>query len=260
MDLIMMKLVFISCLLFFINNVLAKEVLTFGYTEACPLMCPNQKDKGFTTEITKTVLEKSGYTVKFESLPWSRAVDFANKGTLSGLICTGQEESPLLIYPKLEEGIQNDCFYGAYSDKWKPNDLTSFINRKTIIFKGWVYEQKYKDKLGEKIYFKTFKEFSLEGGYFKRAIKMVQRGRAHAFWSDENMFKYFLKQNQSIKEANIVKKLGCIKRQKLYLGMSPKFPKLAKKVNRDFDKGMREIRKSGELDKIMAKYGLTDWE
>ena len=43
------------------------------------------------------------------------------------------------------------------------------------------------------------------------------------------------------------------------MGISPKYPKLAKKVNSDFDKAMIKLRKSGKLEKIMKRYGLGDW-
>jgi polar amino acid transport system substrate-binding protein len=250
----------IFLILFIIPSVsVSSEELTFGYTEACPHMCPDNDDKGFTRDITKAVLEKYGHKVKFEAMPWFRAVNFANKGTLSGIICTGKEESPLLLYPEEEHGIQNDCFYGSVSDDWRPTDMSSFLRRKTIIFKGWMHEKSYMEKLGTDKYFKTFIEFSLEGDYTNRAMRMVEGGRVDAFWSDATVFKYFLSKNNLEHKWKKIKQLGCIKRQKLFMGISPKYPELATKINKQFDEGMIELRKSGELDKIMNKYGLTDW-
>jgi hypothetical protein len=80
----------------------AKLNLVFGYTEACPHMCPEGKDKGFTTDITRQALETFEYHVNFKALPWARAVSNANSGVINGVISTGKVESPELIYPQME--------------------------------------------------------------------------------------------------------------------------------------------------------------
>jgi len=236
------------------------ETLTFGYSEACPHMCPDNEQKGFTHDITKTILEKFGHNVTFNPLPWSRAVHFANEGKINGVICTSKAESPLLIYPKLEHGMQNDCFYGDHDDNWQPKDMESFLERRTIVFNGWMHGEDYVQRLGVTKYYQLFLEFSLNNDYTERAIMMIERDRAEAFWHDSTTLKYFLSKNAVIRKRNTIKKLGCIKRQKLFMGMSPKHPELAKKINLQFDQGMKELRISGELEEIMKRYGLTDWQ
>ena len=235
------------------------NTLKLGVTEACPHMCPTNSNRGFTIDITQAVLEKYNYNIEFVNLPWGRAVTSTNNGNLNGLVCTGKQEAPLLLYPKMELGTQKDCFFGLANDDWYPQDIGSFKGRKTIIFPGWVLEESSKKELGQDSYDKAFKEFALNNDYINRSISMIEKGRANAFWNDPIVFSYFLEQNKQIKDKGNIKNLGCIKNQNLYVGFSPTDPGFAKKVKAQFDEGMMELRQSGELKVIMAKYGLEDW-
>ncbi len=36
-------------------------------------MCPDAEQKGFTTDIVRSIYERQGYRVTFVALPWARA-------------------------------------------------------------------------------------------------------------------------------------------------------------------------------------------
>jgi polar amino acid transport system substrate-binding protein len=52
---------------------------------------------------------------------------------------------------------------------------------------------------------------------------------------------------------------GCGEPTPLYVAFSPKL-KNARKLARLFDDGLVELRRNGQLAKILAKYGLNDWK
>lgn len=172
--------------------------LSIGYAEACPHMCPYDENKGFTTDIAKAVLEMQGWNVRFVALPWARVVANTNTGQLNAAISTGKNESPLLIYPTEELATQEDCFYGAAGDMWKPEGAHSFKIRKTIVFSGWVLEAPYREALGDQLYDSIFEKFSIDKDYHDRSVNLVIRKRMHAFWSDSTVFSYY----QSKKHSN----------------------------------------------------------
>lgn len=253
----------IKCLIIFIIaitsliNVAEKPLIKLGYADACPHMCVGGNKPGFTAEISQTIFKDYGYKVELVALPWARVVQNTNSGVLHGALSTGKGESPLLLYPEMELATQTDCFYGLKSDSWKPQGITSFKGRKSIIFRGWVFDIPYKKILG-KDYQRYFEELSIDKTYTDRAIELVERGRMDAFWSDATVYSYYLSKKQ-LKEHPTIKQLGCVHKQNLYLGFSPKHSKLAKTLMPLFDKGMKEIRKDGRLDMILKRYGLIDW-
>lgn len=249
----------LSLLLNMVQAQEGKQHLTFGFTEACPHMCPNSTDKGFTVDIAKAIYEKQGYQVKFMALPWARAAANTLEGYLDGVLSTGKKEAPGLLFPEIEIAVQSDCFFGRSSDSWIATDANSFRNRKTIVFKGWVNEEVYRATLGNETYNETFEEFSIDEHYNERVANMVLLGRADAFWMDINVFAYFTKNNPTLIE-NKIKNLGCVEHQNLYLALSPKNKKLSDKLARTFNEGMKELRSSGALTEILHKYGLKDWE
>jgi len=263
----MVKIRYFPLLLFcFLFQVLtcatAKEIktqkLSIGYADACPHMCVDEENKGFTVDIAQAALEAYGYEIEFKALPWARAVANVNNGFLNAVVSTGKEESPLLIYPEQELATQNDCFYGLESDKWQAGDVYSFLNRRTIVFKGWVFEAPYKKTLGKEAYDKLFVHFTIDKSYTDQVIKLVQRGRVNAFWSDSTVFLYYLAKN-NLDNKLPIKNLGCVHQQKLYIGFSPKYPELARILADQFDEGMKKLRQTGTLKQILSKYGLRDW-
>ncbi len=232
--------------------------INVGFAEACPHMCPYDQHKGFTVDIARAALEPKGWRLSFVALPWARVVAKANAGSLHAAISTGKKESPQLIYPQLELATQEDCFFGRRNDSWTPQGSSSFLERKTIVFKGWVLEDDYKAVLGETGYKRSFEEFSIDENYIERVIQLVIRHRMDAFWSDSTVFKYYAARARNADLVNI-KKLGCVSKQNLYIGFSPAHPDLTKRLTKDFDAGMERLRETGELNRILGRYGLSDW-
>ncbi|MCP5162221.1 MAG: hypothetical protein H6999_00730 [Hahellaceae bacterium] len=232
--------------------------LEFGYAEACPHMCPYNEQKGFTTDIARTIFEKRGYRVTFVALPWARAAYQAMQGELDGVLSAGKLETPGMIFPELEIAEQSDCFYGKDSDPWQAGDASSFLNRTTIIFNGWVNERRYRKALGDEVYQQTFEEFSIDSRYYERVLEMVRRGRAHAFWMDSTVFGYLQKHNPEL-DSRGIKNLGCVGHQYLYLALTPQTQVRSEKLAVEFSEGMQALRDSGELANILQTYGLKDW-
>ena len=234
-----------------------KPLLQFGYAEACPHMCPYDKNKGFTTDIARAIFEHYGYRVKFIDLPWARAAANTLNGDLEGVLSAGKEETPDLVFPTMEIAQQSDCFFGKSSDIWKAGNAETFLYRKTIIFKGWANEKLFQKELGLKRYNASFESFSIDQYYTLRVLNMVNLNRANAFWMDINVFAYFKRNNPD--EVTDIKNLGCIKHQNLYLALSPQNKALSATLSKEFDRGMKKLRSSRKLDSILQKYGLNDW-
>jgi polar amino acid transport system substrate-binding protein len=232
--------------------------LRFGYSEACPHMCPNEVSKGFVTDIVRVIYESRGYKVSFVSLPWARATSYVLHGKLDGMLSASKLEVPQMVFPNLEVAMQNDCFIGRYSDAWQPSGLSSFIGRRTLVFKGWFHETNYIKALGKEKYRKFFISIPLDQRYPSRAVKMIKRQRVESFWMDENVYEYY-RRNLPIMQKSKLRNLGCVAQQKLYLAISPAHRGHANMLAQKFDQGMTEIRNSGELVTILSRYGLHDW-
>lgn len=236
------------------------EIL-ISYTEVCPFMCTQEKNRGFVTDIAEAVFTTAGYKVNFLALPWARAISDINSGKTDAIISAAKSEAPGLIFPSQEIAMQSDCIFGRKDDDWVPGeDVKSYKGRKTIVFSGWTKEIDFKKELGQDEYDNRFQHFSMDHTYLPRSIKMISLFRADGFWMEPQVVQYFFKNGSDEKQKSEIKNLGCIKRQKLYIGFSPNKPELSKKLALQFDEGITALRQNGKLKLILDKYNLKDWK
>lgn len=236
----------------------AGPLLRFGYSEACPHMCPEGERQGFTTDIVRSIYQRRGYRVQFVALPWARAAADALSGELDGVLSAGKAETPQLLFPRAEIATQQDCFIGRAGDPWQAGDLASFVGRRTIVFSGWVHEGAFREALGNERYRQQFMHFSIDARYPQRVTDMVKRHRADAFWMDINVYAWYRKTRPELMNDQL-RNMGCVSAQPLYLALSPARPERARHLGDTFDAGMAELRASGELKQILSAYGLADW-
>ncbi len=82
-------------------------------------------------------------------------------------------------------------------------------------------------------------------------------GRIDAFPEDRMVANWHFKQNSlsgKVKEAGIA-----VDKEKLYIAFSPKLA-TSKQYADLFAKGIIQLRQTGQLEKILNRYGLKDWK
>ena len=52
---------------------------------------------------------------------------------------------------------------------------------------------------------------------------------------------------------------GCLEREKMAVGLSRSDPQRSAQIGNALDQGIAQLRRSGQLAKILARYGLKDW-
>ena len=86
---------------------------------------------------------------------------------------------------------------------------------------------------------------------------MMLKDRIDALLDDRVVLQYTLKR---MKQTELFTEAGMPEdANPVYIAFSPAKPE-SKKYAEILVKGIEELRKSGELDKIMDKYGMKDWE
>ncbi len=253
-----MKISVLMIFLFIFNSHLfAKErMITLGITEACPFMCPDNANKGFAVDITKAALKIQGYYVKTVSLPWARGLSDSEEGKINGVISGTKLEMINLIIPKEEIGIQRDCFFGLATADWKVQNIDSLKGHNSIAFKGWSFENELISRYGNKEYKKFITNFSIDEFYMPRVVQLIEEKRYDSFWYEPVALEYFLKNKRPDLEKKIVN-LGCVKEQKLYIGLTKS--KLSKTIAEDFDRGIKKIKLNGVFKEILKKYQVNEW-
>jgi len=228
-------------------------------TNFCPFMCTErEQDRGFTVEITQKIF--SDENVSFRTFPWARGVAKATSGKITGILAPGKDEAPKLVYPKQSIGIQKNCFYSKKKEPWRYTSKDSLKGVKLVAFIGWAHKADLEKSLGSEGYKKVFNELAYDSKYYYRAVTLVEKDRAKAFWADPNVIRF--KQLEKDSVLKDYENKGCISSHYLYIGFSPVSgdAKVTKELIDKFDKGIEKMRSNGELSKILKKYNISDWK
>jgi len=254
-----LSVLIISCSL----NITYAEEIVLGADEWCPMNCEaKSQEPGYMIEIARKVFAEKGHTIKYIVQNWSRCIKQARKGhVLDGIIGAARTDAQDFIYPSESLGISFDGIFMLKSKQWKYNGLKSIIDQKKTL--GSIKDYGYEDAVTEWINKNNNNNHIAHGDDpLDQLIKMLLKGKIHAFVEDPNVGKYIIN-NKKLKNKIIYKgKLTAAIVPDIHIAFSPH--KTKKKKSLEYAKilsdGIIKMRKSGELAKILDKYGLKDWK
>lgn len=224
----------------------------------CPYNCaPADNHPGYGIEILKEIFEKAGHKIAYSNMNWTRSIDRARAGEFTAIIGALYKDAPDFVFPQEPFGVQVDTLATRIDDPFEYRTVESLAGHVLGAIQGYTYDdafnayiEKYKDDV---------KRVDLVGGDdpLTTNIKKLMANRVDVVLDDYNVMSYTLK-NMKVTDKVKAKPLPS-KRGSLYVAFSPKNPK-AKDYAALFDKGVAELRKSGKLKDILARYGLEDWQ
>ena len=229
----------------------------------CPYNCdPDSKLPGYTIEIAKKIFEKAGHKIKYEIAPWSRSLKLVKEGRITAVVGVTRNEAPELVFPAQEFGISLIHFFKRKGFPWK---FAGKASLETVTV-GIMADYEYGGELDA--YFE--KNRNTPKVQMIRAeeplvlnIRKLLKGRIDVIPEDKSVFIETanaigaLEKIESAGIDPITSKEG-LDESRLYMAFSPKNPK-SKEYARLISVGIEQMRLSGELNEILAKYGLTDW-
>lgn len=251
----------------------SEDVLNLITTEFCPYVCVPEKEdgeKGFVLDIFMAVFEKHGYTVNFEVQPWLRALkSFHESKSFDGLLAATRIhpiDKDIAVFPETEICIYVHKFYAVkdspLSGSWKYAGLDSLKHIRLGCVRGWSYSSaeitRYVNETPEPLV-SAMSGDDLLG----RNVRMLLKKRTDLYVENEYMLTYFLyKQIQAGNRE--MEKIVPVDSVPVEEGVAESYPVFYKNRNGEkyaavFADGMKELRASGQLEGIMARYGLKDW-
>lgn len=237
--------------------------LQVGLDDYCPYYC---KDKtpgaerladppGFAIEVLRLAFGSGPNDISYNFRPWKRSVLEVSQGQLDAIVLTTQEEAPGLLYPSIEQGRSQGCFYAQHSSPWRYTGADSLPQVRLTLISGYLFGEPLNSYLARP-------EANSKVDYISgnkallRIFQMIALGRTQATAEDSMVADFLLAQSgfkQSIGNA------GCYPGDlNFYVGFSPQNPQSAARAER-LAQTMTELRRSGALAKILARYGLSDW-
>ena len=236
------------------SNISKADELILVADEWCPYNCtPGSKTEGFMVDIAKSVFEKNGHKVIYKNMPWSRAVVSGRAGEVTGIIGAYKEDAPDFVFPEEALARSGQDFFVERSSEWKFNGLESLEGISLGVIQDYSYGQLLDDYISKNK--KDPSKIQATGGdnALNTNLKKLLAGRIKAIVEDKSVMMFNLDLNKA-KEK--VKAAGGLPTQDVFIAFSPKNPKSNEYANL-LSKGIKDMRKNGELDKIFGKYGIS---
>lgn len=217
---------------------------------------PKTEYLGYGIEILKAVFEKQGYKIDYQVTPWTRSLQDLEAGKTTAVIGAAKVDCPEAVFPEEEMAKVVNSFYVKKGNTWKYSGVDSLKSVKLASISEYTYAPDVD------AYIEAGKEPSVQIATGEDAlvknIKKLQAGRIDTLIESPQVFAWKLKELK-LPASDFEDAGNTGYTQLLYVAFSKVDPN-AKKYADVYSKGIQELRKSGELAKILEKYNVKDWK
>jgi polar amino acid transport system substrate-binding protein len=233
------------------------DTITIVADEWCPYNCVPGSDKpGYMIEIAQKVLGEAGHTIEYSNLPWSRAIEESRRGKFSAIVGAARDDAPDFVYPGEALGISGSVFAVKKGAGWKYTGIDSLAAVSVGVIQDYSYSDEF-DAYAE-ANAKDSKKIQVATGEtaLSTNIRKLEAGRIGALLEDRAVLDYQLAQENKAGSVDIA---GGLEEAEIFIAFSPANP-ASKDYAKLLGEGVAKLRASGELGKILARYGLKDWK
>ncbi|WP_374358009.1 substrate-binding periplasmic protein [Chitinimonas sp.] len=247
----LVQMVFLFVVL--LSSTAKAEVWSVRADTWCPYNCePGSANPGYMIEILDQAAKATGNKVDYKLMPWARALEEVRADKITAVVgLTDGDRDGLLVSDKM--GLDATCFFVNEGDSFKYHALADLSRLASV---GTASGYEYADDFMKWAKANPGRIQPITGDNPLDAnVKKLKAHRITALVENPSVLEYARK---SIKELQGVVLAGCMPSNPLYIGVGAKHAKAAdivKAVNATAEK----LRQSGELDKILAKYGMKAW-
>jgi polar amino acid transport system substrate-binding protein len=239
-------------------NAYSQSVVSFRADSYMPY-CGDPADSkpGFAVEILKAVFEKDGVKVDYATMPWKRAVGEAEKGVINGVIGAYKSDTPDFIFPEESLGLAQNTFFLKKGSTWKFETVASLKGKRLGVISGYSYGETLDNYVKQNKANTQLVDESTGDNGLDQAVRKLQAGRIDVFVEGKVVF-WAQVNKLGVSKDDFIEAGVANEAEPIYVSFSPKKDD-AKALAAKFTAGVAELRKSGELAKILAKYGVQDW-
>ncbi len=240
------ELIFIL-LFILISNVYATETIKIASLNWEPYIGQDLMNEGLMGEITREAFKRVGYKVEYSYLPWKRAVIMAEKGEYDGYFpsyWSKEREEKSIFTNVITSGPIG--FFKIKGSKISFNKLKDLMPYRIGVVRGFVNTPEF----DAAVYLKKDEVTS-----DIQNIKKLLKERVDLIVVDKFVGFYLLNKYLPHMLGQIEFMSPPLQDKKLYICMSKKTEKVNEKV-KAFNKGLKEIKKDGTFDRIMAKHNF----
>lgn len=218
---------------------------------------PDSDRPGYMIEIARYALAKGGHQVDYQILPWRRSLDAAERGRIDCVVGVHPVSARSLLYTEESYGRVEEAFFSRRdAPPWQYRNVGDLRDKVVAVIGGYRYGDSIDPYVAEMANTRSVYVANGEDA-LERNIRMLLAGRVDLVLEVPYVFNAKAKEMGVLQEVREAARLN--ESYDLYIACSPV------RVTSDgylrlLDAGIRELRRTGELRKILDKYGVEDWK
>ena len=235
----------------------AADVITIRADSWCPFTCePDSETPGYLIEIAQRVFEQAGHHVDYQFMPWPRAVSAVEAGEFTAIAGGGVADTPGFVLTKPMGDVtttlavrKGERFNYTGPDSLAGHRLGAVTG--VISWGGGIDEYIVEHQNDPN-------RIDLTGGedpYAANLRKLIV-GRVDAV-VDVAAVLSWLARNMGVRDQ--IEFIPVLREPDVFIAFSPANKKSVQYAA-ILDKGVEQLRATGELQDILDRYGLEDWE
>ncbi|HET9240310.1 MAG TPA: transporter substrate-binding domain-containing protein [Oligoflexus sp.] len=235
------------------------ESIRLGYDDFCPYSCLKDAKNGYFVDTVQQVLEAQGYKVVAIKGSWARLKTMAQKGQLELVVPLTRYETEELKLERnsLPLGTIEGRLFTHKSSSWRFKGEESLKGQSMAVIRDYGYPPVISALINDPAQRKYILTLASDLGTDQQ-VQMLASQRVTIVPSDRNAFLYHARRHGL---ENSVQIAGELPMEHLYtdlhVGIATQQPELRKKLRQVLDKGIEDLKKSGQLNRIKARYGVN---
>jgi len=254
-NLIIIIVLFISIFSIFSQNLFLTADIWAPYT----MDSKDSDNEGILIDVARAIFKKKGIIITYEVTPYTRGIKDTKNGNYDGIVGIYKADalSEGFVVPETPFGLSVNTFFIKKDDNWKYNNKTkseSLKGRSIGVIQDYIFSE-IEDYLQAN---KTSTVEYISGDSpLETNLKKLINDRISTTIDDEVVINFTAAKLGFIDK---IKPAGSLSdKNELVIGFSQKNKK-SKEYAKILSDGINELRKTGEFNKILAKYNIKEWK
>lgn len=218
---------------------------------------PGADKPGYMVELAERAWAKADLALDYQLMPWERAIDAARSGEIDCIVGATPDEVPDFLFSEQMLGTDETHAFTLIDQEWEFTGVPAFAHVRLGVVGGYAYDDDVVDRYIREQENTNLVQVMKGNQALEKNLRKLMSGRIDAVLASPAVMASTLKQ---LGFQNAVRDAGAIGTvTPLYIACSPQALQ-AERYLRLLDEYVTHARDSGELDAILRRYDLNDWQ
>lgn len=217
---------------------------------------PGAAHEGYAVDLARTIFAAHGLEVAYQLSSWKTAVARARDGQADGVIGASPLDGAGLHFPQQEVARITQSFLVRAGDPWRWRGTASLAGRRLGAIAGYDYQGELNAYLAAHRDDPARVQFVSGDTALEQNLRKLLAGRIDIVLENQASLLWTARQLGAEPQVAFAGDIDEI--APMYVAFSP--DERGRELSRWWDEGMVRLRANGGLARILADYGLRDWQ